>query len=163
VAKFVLASSHELRAEIDRIDYRYKDAPQELHEAAVTVITTLESLIPAAEQRESAERQQHEQEAERERQEAERKAEEERKALAEAEARIEAERKQRAKEAEAEQKRMAEEAECRRAEDMGQTVADIADLLIDLPEEGQHIKIAEMVADAIVNGEISHTFWNNEK
>ena len=158
VANFVLASPSELREEIARIDQSYEDAPQELHEAAVTIITALKSLIPAAEQREAVERQQREQEAERERLEVERRAEEERKRKAEADREAEAERKQREAEAETERKRLAEEAECRRAEDIGQTVTDIMDYV-----PGCDSDIAEKIVDAIINGEISHVFWSNEK
>lgn len=166
VAKFVLASSAELKAEIDRVYRRYKDAPQELTDAAFTVITTLKSLIPAAEQREAVEEQQRKQEAEQERLEAEKRAEkraeEERKTKEEADRKAEEERKQREAEAEAERKRLAEEAECRRAEDMGQTVADIIDCL-NSEQSDVDISVVEVIAKAIINGEISHVYWNNEK
>lgn len=220
VANFVLASSAELKAEIDRVDHRYKDAPQELTDAAFTVITTLKSLIPAAEQRESVERQQREQEAERQRLEGERRAEEERKTKEEAD-RVAAEAKERQDSIDIklyqeacelaktsltceigdktssrwvaawsgaaiiislgepdllnkvddfinEQKRIfathekaRAEAECRRAEDMGQTVADIMDCL-NSEQSDVDISVAEVIADAIINGEISHVFWSNE-
>lgn len=116
VAKFVLSSSVDLKTEIGRIDQRYKDAPQALHEAAVNTIIALKSLIQAAEQREAVERQRQEQEAEQARLEAEKKAEEERKARAEAEAKAQEEREKK----EAERKRYYDECRCE-AEKLGLT------------------------------------------
>ena len=223
VANFVLASSKDLQAEIDRIDQGYKDAPLELHEAAVNTITALKSLMSAAEQREAVERQQREQEAEQKRLEAEIRAEEERKAKAEAERRAEEERANQKKidcelynEAyncarnnlsslkkedamsiwkhagtgntiticlgepgllnkiddfvneqkiafEASEKAR-EEAEARKVEDMGQTVADIMDCIYNEWGDGQSLSsVCEKLTDAIANGEISHVTWSNEK
>ena len=55
-----------------------------------------------------------------------------------------------------------EGAECRRAEDMGQTVADIMDCLGNF-RDNSAVNVAEIIVDNIVNGEIAHVFWNNEK
>lgn len=57
------------------------------------------------------------------------------------------------------------EAEARKAEDMGQTIADIMDIVASLlqAEVNTSSDIAEVLADAISNGEISHVTWSNER
>ena len=65
------------------------------------------------------------------------------------------------KERAAEAKKLAGEAEARKAEDMGQTVADLMDCLRDLSLRCPDT-VAEVIKDAIMDGEISHVTWKNE-
>lgn len=106
VANFVNATPIEIRNEIERLKkYAHPAVDPALYAASMTAVNILESVIPAAEQREA----------------------------------------------------------CQRAEDFGQTVAALSDLLDKICEYRSVIDIAETVAEAIQDGEIPFVRWGNER